>query len=65
MRRFKRNRAAWAFYEAQAASYRRAVNGWVIGAKREETREKRLQSLIEHSANGRRIPQFVRAKKAK
>ncbi len=51
----KKNKAAFKFFEAQPASYRKAIHWYVVCAKKEETRLKRLQSVIEHSANGRRI----------
>jgi len=57
---FKRNRAAWAFYQEQPASYRKAANWWVVSAKQEATRLKRLEKLIEHSTDHKRIPQFTR-----
>ncbi len=53
------NRKAWEFYSAQPPSYRQAVNWWVISAKKEETRQRRLSSLISCSAKGERIPQFT------
>ena len=56
------NQAAWDFYQAQPASYRKAVNWWVISAKIEETRRKRLAQLVEDSANSRTIAQFTRRK---
>ena len=52
----KANAAAWAFYEAQAPWYRRTTGHWVMSAKREETREKRLAILIDCSARGVKIP---------
>jgi len=55
--------AAWAFYEAQPPSYRRAVAGWVRSAVREETRRKRLAVLIDDCRAGRRIAAFVSARK--
>jgi len=36
---------------------------WVISAKREETKLKRLSSLIEHSQNRRTLPQLKLVKK--
>ena len=56
------NQAAWDFYQAQPASYRKAVNWWVVSAKMEETRRKRLAQLVEDSANSRTIAQFTRRK---
>jgi uncharacterized protein YdeI (YjbR/CyaY-like superfamily) len=53
-RRFRANKAAWKFFEAQPAGYRRVATWWVISAKREETRERRLAKIIDASASGRR-----------
>jgi len=64
-KKLKRNKPAWEFYQAQPASYRRAANWWVVSAKKEETRLKRLEKLIEDSAGARTIPQFTRIKKTK
>jgi uncharacterized protein YdeI (YjbR/CyaY-like superfamily) len=52
---FKANAKAWKFFRAQAAWYQRTTTWWVVGAKREETRLKRLATLIEDSEKGRRI----------
>ncbi len=51
----KKNKAAWAFFQAQPPWYRKVTSWWVVSAKREETRLKRLAKLIEDSAQGRRI----------
>ncbi len=51
----KKNKQAWAFFYAQPAWYRKQVSWWVVCAKREETRLKRLNRLIEDSANQRRV----------
>ena len=53
-RRFEADRAAWEFFQAQAPSYRRGVTHWVASAKRDETRERRFQKLLEDSRAGRR-----------
>jgi uncharacterized protein YdeI (YjbR/CyaY-like superfamily) len=58
--RLRANRQAAAFFDAQPPSYRRTAMHWVISAKREETRERRLETLIEHSAAGRPIPPLTR-----
>lgn len=52
---FRRRRAAWAWFEAQPAGYRKLVTHWVSSAKRAETRARRLATLIEDAAAGRRI----------
>ncbi|HUS13099.1 MAG TPA: YdeI/OmpD-associated family protein [Pyrinomonadaceae bacterium] len=60
----KKNYAAWKFFHAQSPYYKKAINWWVLCAKKEETRLKRLNKLIEDSAHGRRIP-FMPTKKSK
>jgi uncharacterized protein YdeI (YjbR/CyaY-like superfamily) len=62
-KQLKKNAAAWKFFEAQAPSYRKTANWWVLSAKREETRLKRLNKLIDDSAAGRRLPQYTVTKK--
>jgi uncharacterized protein YdeI (YjbR/CyaY-like superfamily) len=59
-RAFKENTAAWSFFESQPAGYRRTATHWVVSAKRPETRRKRLATLIEDSANGRRLKHLTR-----
>jgi uncharacterized protein YdeI (YjbR/CyaY-like superfamily) len=53
--RLRANPAAWADWEARPRSYRRAVTHWVTSAKGEATRERRLATLIEDSAAGRKV----------
>ena len=60
---FRRHKAAWADWEKRPPSYRRSALGWITTAKRAETRAKRLNELIEVSAEGRRLPQYDWAKK--
>jgi uncharacterized protein YdeI (YjbR/CyaY-like superfamily) len=62
-RAFKRNRKAWAYFQAEAPWYRRTATYWVVSAKREDTRAKRLATLIADSAAGRRIGQLDRPRK--
>lgn len=57
-REFRKNRAAWKFFESQPPYYRRIATWYVISAKREETRRSRLERLISDSAAGERIGQF-------
>ncbi len=54
-RRFRRDRAAWEFFLAQPPGYRRLAIWFVMSAKKEETRLKRLTVLIDDSAHGRRL----------
>ena len=58
--RLRENPAAAEFFESRPASYRRAAIWWVVSAKKEETRLKRLGQLIEDSAGGRLLPMFTR-----
>ncbi|HEY7668331.1 MAG TPA: YdeI/OmpD-associated family protein, partial [Actinomycetota bacterium] len=46
-RRFRADRAAWTWFEGQAPSYRKTAIHWVTSAKKPETRERRLDRLIE------------------
>jgi uncharacterized protein YdeI (YjbR/CyaY-like superfamily) len=55
-KRFRATKKAWASFEAMPTSYRQAAIRWVMTAKKEETRERRLATLIEDSAAGRRVP---------
>jgi uncharacterized protein YdeI (YjbR/CyaY-like superfamily) len=55
-RRFRDAREAWAFFQAQPPGYRRTVTFWVMDAKRDATRERRLAVLIDYSGRGERIP---------
>ena len=52
---FRANKAAWTFWESQPPGYRRTATFWVTSAKQEATRLRRLRTLIEDSAAGRRI----------
>ena len=61
-KKLRANREAWKFFSAQPPGYQRTVRWWVISAQKEETRLKRLQTLIELSANGERLPQLTRKK---
>lgn len=58
--RLRANRKAAAFFHAQAPWYQRTATHWIVSAKREETRERRLSQLIADSAAGRRIGPLVR-----
>jgi len=51
----KKNKAAWEFFNAQPAGYRKVVGWWIVSAKREETRLARLRQLMERSQKGERI----------
>jgi len=55
VREFRKNRPAWRYFEAVPPGYRRMVTHWVLAAKQEATRERRLLRLIEACAEGRRL----------
>jgi uncharacterized protein YdeI (YjbR/CyaY-like superfamily) len=46
------NAAAAEYFDARPPWYRRTATHWVVSAKREETRLRRLAQLIEDSASG-------------
>ncbi len=54
----QQNEAAWAFFQSQPPSYRKGVSWFILSAKQEATRLKRLEKLIEYSAKGERLPEF-------
>jgi uncharacterized protein YdeI (YjbR/CyaY-like superfamily) len=58
--RFRANAQAWAYFQTQASWYRRTAAYWVMSAKREETRLRRLEALIADSAAGRNIGPLTR-----
>jgi uncharacterized protein YdeI (YjbR/CyaY-like superfamily) len=60
---FRRNKAAWSHWESQPPGYRKLVLNWITTAKKPETRAKRLATLIEDSAGGRRIAGYDWRKK--
>jgi uncharacterized protein YdeI (YjbR/CyaY-like superfamily) len=63
--RMRKNKAAWKFFQSQAPYYRKVANWYVVSAKKEETRLKRLNELIAVSAKGERLRGFLPPKKQK
>jgi uncharacterized protein YdeI (YjbR/CyaY-like superfamily) len=59
-RRFKADKAAWMFFQAQPQWYRRAATWWVVSAKKEATRASRFDKLVADSAAGRTIAPLTR-----
>ncbi|HXE79876.1 MAG TPA: YdeI/OmpD-associated family protein [Vicinamibacterales bacterium] len=53
--RLRANAAAWTYFQSEAPYYRRLAVYWVMSAKKDETRDKRLERLIADSEAGRRI----------
>jgi uncharacterized protein YdeI (YjbR/CyaY-like superfamily) len=60
-KRFKANSKAWKFFRSQPEGYRRIATFYVMSAKQEETRLRRLDTLIRDSAAGLRIGLLRRA----
>jgi uncharacterized protein YdeI (YjbR/CyaY-like superfamily) len=58
--RFMADEAAWAWFQRQPPFYRRQATHWVTSAKRAETRERRLATLIADSAAGRTVRPLTR-----
>jgi uncharacterized protein YdeI (YjbR/CyaY-like superfamily) len=55
LQRLRANTGAWSYWRSRPPGYRRVAAWWVISAKRAETRERRLETLIEDCAAGRLI----------
>lgn len=54
-RGFRANGAAWKYFQSRPPGYRKLCIWWIVSAKREETRQKRLRELIEASGMERPI----------
>jgi uncharacterized protein YdeI (YjbR/CyaY-like superfamily) len=54
VRRFKVNPRAWSFFQAQPPGYRRLATMWIMTAKKEETRIRRLEAIMKASAEEKR-----------
>ncbi|UXX79160.1 YdeI/OmpD-associated family protein [Reichenbachiella carrageenanivorans] len=57
----KKNEEAWNFFEGLSPSVKKASVWWVISAKQEATRQRRLKVLIESSAAREKIPMLRRS----
>jgi uncharacterized protein YdeI (YjbR/CyaY-like superfamily) len=62
---FRSNTKAWEYFQSKPPSYRKPAIWWVMSAKQEETRRRRLGTLIADSAEGRTIPPLTRQPKQK
>lgn len=59
-KRFKINKKAWKYFTSKAPWYQRTSIHWVMNAKQEATRLKRLETLISDSENERTIGPLTR-----
>jgi uncharacterized protein YdeI (YjbR/CyaY-like superfamily) len=64
-KKFKANKKAWTYFQKLPPSARRPSKWWVISAKKEETKLRRLDTLIQCSEEGRKIPPLIISKKDK
>lgn len=55
LRDFKKNKAAWDFFEKTPPGYKKVMFHWVTSAKKDETRAARLEKLVEACAAGLRL----------
>ena len=62
-KKIKENKQAWGFYEKLAPSYKKQTVWWIMSAKKEETRLRRLDVLIKSSEEGQKIPPLRRGVK--
>ena len=54
-KKFRQNKQAWKFFQSQPPSYQKPSIWWVISAKQETTKQKRLNTLIKDSEAGQKI----------
>lgn len=63
VKKFKTNKKAWKYFSIKAPWYKRTSSHWVMSAKKEETRLRRLETLIKDSENNRDIALLIKTKK--
>ena len=56
---FRANKAAWDFFQSRPPGYRKTATYWVVSAKRDETRMRRLARLIDDSEHHRKIAELT------
>lgn len=57
-KQFKANKKAWDFFQSKAPSYKKVVINWLMNAKQESTKLKRLEKAISASEAGNKLKQF-------
>ncbi|MCC6406901.1 MAG: YdeI/OmpD-associated family protein, partial [Planctomycetes bacterium] len=62
-KKFRAQCDAWAFFRARPPGYRRTASFWVMSAKQQATRERRLDALIDCSARGATLPMLTPRKR--
>jgi uncharacterized protein YdeI (YjbR/CyaY-like superfamily) len=54
-RAFKKNKAAWQFFESTPPGYRKVMLHWLASARKPETRDLRFKALVQACAEGKRL----------
>ena len=54
--RIRANKAAWSDWQRRPPSYRKTVTYWVVSAKKQETRDKRVSVAIDKMSKGNKRP---------
>lgn len=62
-KRFKANKQAWKYFKLTTPSYQKTTTRWVMSAKQEATRLKRLDELIRDCSLGKKIKAMNYGKK--
>jgi uncharacterized protein YdeI (YjbR/CyaY-like superfamily) len=65
VRQLRAHPRAWTYFSTQPPGYRRTATFWVMSAKQESTRARRLGILIAESESGERIGILKRPARAK
>ena len=58
--KIKANKKAWSFFQSLPPSAKKATIHWLMSAKREDTKLRRMETLIQCSETGLRIPPLRR-----
>lgn len=62
-KKFKVNKQAWKYFQSTAPSYQKTTTRWIMSAKQEATRFKRLEELIRDCTLGKKIKAMNYGKK--
>jgi uncharacterized protein YdeI (YjbR/CyaY-like superfamily) len=62
LKMLKANKKAWEYFSKMPPGYRKNATWWVISAKQEETKLRRMKTLIADSEAGRKIGPLMTAK---
>jgi uncharacterized protein YdeI (YjbR/CyaY-like superfamily) len=64
-KKFRSNSKAWKFFQSQPPWYRKTATWWIVSARKVETRQRRLETLIESAAEQAPIKPLLRPVKSK